>query len=86
MSGVLLDHPTTTRRADFEAFTGGISGVRGQNMVAERGERCPNMIANVDQPCMLCLMVGCKLYADIHCLAGCFANPRSAKFKIVAYR
>ena len=48
MSGVLLDHPTTTRRADFAAFTGGISGGRGQNVVAERGERHPNMIAKVD--------------------------------------
>ena len=57
---MLLDHPTP-RRADFAAFTGGISGGRGQNVVAERGERRSDMIAKVDQPCELCLMVGHKL-------------------------
>ena len=48
LSGLLLDHPTTTRRADLAAFTCGISVGRGQNVVAERGERHPNMIAKVD--------------------------------------
>ena len=83
---VLLDHPTTTCRADFADFTSGISRGRGQNVVAECGKRHPNMIAKVDQPCELCLMVGHKLQADTHCLADCFANPRSAKCKIGAYR
>ena len=48
LSGVLLDYPTTMRRADFAAFTGGISGGRGQNVVAEHRERHPDMIAKVD--------------------------------------
>ena len=84
LSGVLLVHPTTMSRADFAALTGGISGGRGQNVLAEHGKRCLDMIAKVDQPCKLCFMVGRKLQADTHCLANCFANPRLAKCKIRA--
>ena len=87
LSGALLDNPMATRRADFAAFTGGASVKGGKPYEpTDEGDRLADYVAKEDNPCELCLMVGWELQADTHCLANCFANPCSAKYKIGAYR